>query len=109
MSWVQVPKAMFFSYALPYNCADFFLFIVIWIFNNARTDSCLKQLECWMDGYFTFILHESTTIPECFCVLWHLVSGKGEKVSEHTATVALPSPFAIYNDRFELGLGQSMV
>ncbi|KAF8762956.1 hypothetical protein HU200_008802 [Digitaria exilis] len=35
--------------------------------------------------------------------------GKGEKGSEHAATVALPSPFAIYNGPFELGLGQSMV
>ncbi|KAF8655672.1 hypothetical protein HU200_060991 [Digitaria exilis] len=42
-------------------------------------------------------------------VLWHLVSGKGEKGSEHAATVALPSPVAIYNGPFELGLGQSMV
>jgi hypothetical protein len=41
--------------------------------------------------------------------LWHSVSGKGEKGAEHSATVALPSPFAIYNGCFELGLGQSMV
>jgi len=38
-----------------------------------------------------------------------LVSGKGEKGSEHSASVALPSPFAIYNGHFELGLGQSTV
>ncbi|KAJ1266446.1 hypothetical protein BS78_08G152000 [Paspalum vaginatum] len=49
------------------------------------------------------------TIPEHFCVLWHLTSGKGGKGSEHSATVALQSPFAIYNGRFELGLGQSMI
>jgi hypothetical protein len=41
--------------------------------------------------------------------LWHLVSGKEEKGSEHSATVAFPRAFAIYNDRFELVLGQSMV
>jgi hypothetical protein len=41
--------------------------------------------------------------------LWNLVSGKGEKGSEHSATVALPSPFVIYNGHFELGLGQSTV
>jgi len=41
--------------------------------------------------------------------LCHLVSGKGEKGSEHCASVALPSPFAIYNGHFELGLGQSTV
>ncbi|XP_066360073.1 nuclear transcription factor Y subunit A-10-like [Miscanthus floridulus] len=35
--------------------------------------------------------------------------GKGKKGSEHSATVALQSPFAIYNGRFELGLGQSMI
>jgi len=38
-----------------------------------------------------------------------LVSGKGEKGSGHSATAALPSPFAIYNGHFELGLGQSTV
>ncbi|RCV19500.1 hypothetical protein SETIT_3G390100v2 [Setaria italica] len=34
---------------------------------------------------------------------------KGEKGSEHSATVALQPPFAVYNGRFGPGLGQSMV
>ncbi|OEL14341.1 hypothetical protein BAE44_0024642 [Dichanthelium oligosanthes] len=38
-----------------------------------------------------------------------VAQGKGDKGSEHSATVALPSPFTIYNGRFEMGLGQSMV
>ncbi|XP_062201762.1 nuclear transcription factor Y subunit A-10-like isoform X2 [Phragmites australis] len=38
-----------------------------------------------------------------------MAQGKGEKGSEHSASVALRSPFAIYNGHFELGLGQSMV
>lgn len=36
-------------------------------------------------------------------------SGKGEKCSEHSTTIALQSPFAEYNGCFELGLGQSVV
>nr|ACF86877.1 unknown [Zea mays] len=35
--------------------------------------------------------------------------GKGKKGSDHSATIALQSPFAIYNAHFELGLGQSMI
>uniref|UniRef100_A0A0A9CZS6 Nuclear transcription factor Y subunit n=1 Tax=Arundo donax TaxID=35708 RepID=A0A0A9CZS6_ARUDO len=38
-----------------------------------------------------------------------MAQGKRGKGSEHSATVALQSPFAVYNGRFELGLGQSMV
>ncbi|XP_062204418.1 nuclear transcription factor Y subunit A-10-like isoform X2 [Phragmites australis] len=38
-----------------------------------------------------------------------MAQGKGENGSEHSATVALQSPFAIYNSHFELGHGQSMV
>lgn len=41
--------------------------------------------------------------------LGHLASDKGEKGSEHSATIALQSPFTEYNGRFELGLGQSVV
>ncbi|KAF8682116.1 hypothetical protein HU200_045071 [Digitaria exilis] len=33
---------------------------------------------------------------------------KGEKVPEHSTTIALQSPFPEYNGRFEIGLGQSM-
>ncbi|XP_062211930.1 nuclear transcription factor Y subunit A-10-like isoform X2 [Phragmites australis] len=32
----------------------------------------------------------------------------GEKAPEHSATIALQSPFPEYNGRFEIGLGQSM-
>ncbi|CAM0948759.1 unnamed protein product [Alopecurus aequalis] len=35
--------------------------------------------------------------------------GEGGKGSEHTATIALRSPFAAYSDRFQLGLGQTVV
>uniref|UniRef100_A0A0D9Y1I7 Nuclear transcription factor Y subunit n=1 Tax=Leersia perrieri TaxID=77586 RepID=A0A0D9Y1I7_9ORYZ len=38
-----------------------------------------------------------------------MVQGKGDKGSEHSTTIALQSPFAEYNGRFELGLGQSVV
>uniref|UniRef100_A0A0A9HEH1 Uncharacterized protein n=1 Tax=Arundo donax TaxID=35708 RepID=A0A0A9HEH1_ARUDO len=38
-----------------------------------------------------------------------MAQGKVGKGSEHSATVALQSPFTVYNGRFELGLGQSMV
>lgn len=41
--------------------------------------------------------------------LGHLASDKGEKGSEHSATIALQSPFTEDNGRFELGLGQSVV
>ncbi|CAN6287406.1 unnamed protein product [Urochloa humidicola] len=34
--------------------------------------------------------------------------GKGEKVPEHSTTIALQSPFPEYNGRSEIGLGQSM-
>jgi hypothetical protein len=34
---------------------------------------------------------------------------KGDRGSDHPATVALESPFALYSGRFELGLGHSMV
>ncbi|XP_025806999.1 uncharacterized protein LOC112885645 [Panicum hallii] len=40
---------------------------------------------------------------------YSVAQGKEEKGSEHSATVAFPRAFAIYNDRFELVLGQSMV
>ncbi|CAN6291844.1 unnamed protein product [Urochloa humidicola] len=33
---------------------------------------------------------------------------KGEKVPEHSTTIALQSPFPEYHGRFEIGLGQSM-
>ncbi|CAL4897670.1 unnamed protein product [Urochloa decumbens] len=46
-------------------------------------------------------------VPEA--LKFSVAQGKGEKGSEHSATVALESPFAIYNGRFDLGLGQSMV
>ncbi|CAN6339023.1 unnamed protein product [Urochloa humidicola] len=45
-------------------------------------------------------------VPEV--LKFSLAQGKGENGSEHSATVALQSPFAIYNGHFELGLGQSM-
>lgn len=38
-----------------------------------------------------------------------MAHGKGGKGSEHTATIALQSPFVEYSDRFELGLGQTVV
>ncbi|RLN01103.1 nuclear transcription factor Y subunit A-10-like [Panicum miliaceum] len=40
---------------------------------------------------------------------YSVAQGKEEKGSEHSATVAFPRAFAIYNDPFELVLGQSMV
>jgi hypothetical protein len=43
------------------------------------------------------------------CVLWHLTSGKGDKGSDHPATVALERPFALYSGHFGRGLGHSMV
>ncbi|CAL5092241.1 unnamed protein product [Urochloa decumbens] len=46
-------------------------------------------------------------VPEV--LKFSLAQGKGEKGSEHSATVAVQSPFSIYNGNFELGLGQSMV
>ncbi|CAN6335107.1 unnamed protein product [Urochloa humidicola] len=46
-------------------------------------------------------------VPEV--LKFSVAQGKVEKGSEHSATVAVQSPFAIYNGRFELGLGQSMV
>ncbi|KAK1626810.1 hypothetical protein QYE76_001125 [Lolium multiflorum] len=46
-------------------------------------------------------------IPEV--MKFSMAHGKGVKGSEHTATVALQSPFVEYSDRFELGLGQTMV
>ncbi|KAJ1294388.1 hypothetical protein BS78_01G142700 [Paspalum vaginatum] len=36
------------------------------------------------------------------------LGGKGEKTLEHSTTIALQSPFPEYNNRFEIGLGQSM-
>ncbi|TKW29611.1 hypothetical protein SEVIR_3G407100v4 [Setaria viridis] len=50
---------------------------------------------------------ERGSLPEV--LKFSVAQGKGEKGAEYSATVALPSPFAIYNGRFELGLGQSMV
>ncbi|KAG8049301.1 hypothetical protein GUJ93_ZPchr0009g756 [Zizania palustris] len=46
-------------------------------------------------------------IPEV--LEFSMVPGKGEKGFEQSATVAIQSPFAQYNDHFELGLGQSVV
>ncbi|WVZ59945.1 hypothetical protein U9M48_010026 [Paspalum notatum var. saurae] len=36
------------------------------------------------------------------------LGGKGEKTLEHSTTIALQSPFPEFNNRFEIGLGQSM-
>lgn len=46
-------------------------------------------------------------IPEA--MKFSVAHGKGGKGSEHTATIALQSPFVEYSDRFELGLGQTVV
>uniref|UniRef100_A0ACD5YLI9 Uncharacterized protein n=3 Tax=Avena sativa TaxID=4498 RepID=A0ACD5YLI9_AVESA len=42
-------------------------------------------------------------------MMFSMAHGKGGKGSEHTATIALQSPFVEYGDRFELGLGQTVV
>lgn len=38
-----------------------------------------------------------------------MAHGRGGKGSEHSTTIALQSPFSEYNDRFELGLGQTVL
>uniref|UniRef100_A0A0A8YMZ0 Nuclear transcription factor Y subunit n=1 Tax=Arundo donax TaxID=35708 RepID=A0A0A8YMZ0_ARUDO len=49
-------------------------------------------------------------VPEVlkFSVFQGNSGGKGEKGPDHSATIALQSPFLEYNGRFEIGLGQSM-